>query len=232
MTVAAFEQQLGHKFNNPALLQQALTHRSFGAGNNERLEFLGDGILNCCIANLIFEQFPAMPEGELSRLRANLVNQSVLAEISGTLGIGSLLRLGDGELKTGGAHRPSILGDGLEAVLGAVFLDAGFAAAATVVRHLFATRLSNVRDTKPSKDAKTELQEWLQAKHLPLPSYTVKRIEGEAHRQQFHVECAVKAFEIQIEGTGASRRLAEQAAAVKVLSALASRGPESTKRGH
>ena len=232
MTLRAFEQKLGHNFKNSSLLLHALTHRSFGTPNNERLEFLGDGILNFCIANLIFERFPEMPEGELSRFRANLVNQAVLAEIAASLDVGGLLRLGDGELKTGGGSRPSILGDSLEAVLGAVFLDAGFNAAASVVYGLFASRLTDAGKSRPSKDAKTELQEWLQAKHLPLPSYTVKRIEGEAHRQQFHVECAVKAFEIQIEGTGASRRLAEQAAAGKVLSALASRGPESTKRGH
>jgi ribonuclease III len=231
MTLNEFEQKLGYSFKNPALLQQALTHRSFGSGNNERLEFLGDGILNCCIASLIFEQFPAMPEGELSRLRANLVNQSVLAEISTSLNVGSLLRLGDGELKTGGASRPSILGDSLEAVLGAVFLDAGFDAATTVVRTLFASRLISVRDTRPPKDAKTELQEWLQAKHLPLPAYTVKRIEGESHRQQFYVECAVSSFEIHIDGCGASRRLAEQAAAAQVLAAVLARPVIDAKRG-
>jgi ribonuclease III len=221
MTQSELEQKLGYKFTDRALLDQALTHRSFGASHNERLEFLGDSILNCCIANSIFDQFPSMPEGELSRLRANLVNQSVLAEISTDIGLGLLLRLGDGELKTGGASRPSILGDALEAILGAVFLDADFPTAANVVRRLFATRLEKIRETKPVKDAKTALQEWLQGKHLPLPEYTVERIEGESHRQIFYVECEVRAFSVKSEGRGASRRVAEQDAAARALVALA-----------
>ena len=220
MKLSELEQKLGHKFTKLTLLEQALTHRSFGASHNERLEFLGDSILNCCIANMIFGQFASMPEGELSRLRANLVNQVVLAEISTDLGLSALLRLGDGELKTGGANRPSILGDALEAILGAVFLDADFVAASNVVRVLFASRIEIIRDAKPSKDAKTGLQEWLQAKHLPLPEYTVKRIEGESHRQIFHVECAVISFGVKSEGMGASRRLAEQDAATRALATL------------
>ena len=221
MTQSELEQKLGYKFTRTGLLDQALTHRSFGASHNERLEFLGDSILNCCIATLIFDQFPSMPEGELSRLRANLVNQSVLAEISTGLGVGPLLRLGDGELKTGGASRPSILGDALEAVFGAVFLDADFTAATNVVRRLFASRMETIRETKPVKDAKTGLQEWLQGKHLPLPEYTVERIEGESHRQIFHVECEVAAFGVKSAGRGASRRVAEQDAAARALVALA-----------
>jgi ribonuclease III len=221
MTQSELEQKLGYRFTKISLLEQALTHRSFGANHNERLEFLGDSVLNCCIANLIFDQFPSMPEGELSRLRANLVNQTVLAEISIDLGVGSLLRLGDGELKTGGASRPSILGDALEAILGAVFLDADFTTAANVVRLLFASRLETIRETKPVKDPKTGLQEWLQGKHLPLPEYTVERIEGESHRQIFHVECEVAAFGVKAEGSGASRRVAEQEAAARALVALA-----------
>ncbi len=221
MTLSELEQKLGYKFTNTSLLEQALTHRSFGAGHNERLEFLGDSILNCCIANLIFAQFPSMPEGELSRLRANLVNQSVLAEISADLELGTLLRLGEGELKTGGAHRPSILGDALEAIIGAVFLDADFGAASTVVRLLFATRIGTTRTAKPLKDAKTGLQEWLQGRHLPLPAYTVKRIDGESHRQTFHVECELVSFGIRCEGVGTSRRVAEQEAAASALAAVA-----------
>ena len=221
MTLSELEQKLGYKFTNTSLLEQALTHRSFGAGHNERLEFLGDSILNCCIANLIFAQFPSMPEGELSRLRANLVNQSVLAEISADLELGTLLRLGEGELKTGGAHRPSILGDALEAIIGAVFLDADFGAASTVVRLLFATRIGTTRTAKPLKDAKTGLQEWLQGRHLPLPAYTVKRIDGESHRQTFHVECELVSFGIRCEGVGTSRRVAEQEAAASALTAVA-----------
>ena len=221
MTLSELEQKLGYKFTNTSLLEQALTHRSFGAGHNERLEFLGDSILNCCIANLIFAQFPSMPEGELSRLRANLVNQSVLAEISADLELGTMLRLGEGELKTGGAQRPSILGDALEAILGAVFLDANFGAALAVVRLLFATRIGTIRNAKPLKDAKTGLQEWLQGRHLPLPAYTVKRIDGESHRQTFHVECELVSFGIRCEGVGASRRVAEQEAAASALTAVA-----------
>lgn len=221
MTLSELEQKLGYKFADSSILEQALTHRSFGAGHNERLEFLGDSILNCCIANLIFAQFPSMPEGELSRLRANLVNQSVLAEISAELELGTLLRLGEGELKTGGAHRPSILGDALEAILGAVFLDADFAAASTVVRLLFAARIGTVQNAKPIKDAKTGLQEWLQSRHMPLPGYTIRRIEGESHRQIFHVECEVVSFGITSKGIGNTRRVAEQDAATRALTALA-----------
>ena len=220
MTLTELERKIGHNFTNSSLLQQALTHRSFGAGHNERLEFLGDSILNCCIADLIFSQFPSMTEGELSRLRANLVNQSVLAEISVDLGFGNLLRLGDGELKTGGADRPSILADALEAILGAVFLDADFDAASNVVRLLFASRIETVRYAKPLKDAKTALQEWLQAKHVALPEYTVQRIQGESHRQIFHVQCNVPFFSVSSQGVGASRRMAEQDAATQALKAL------------
>ena len=231
MTLSELEQKLGHKFTKTALLEQALTHRSFGVGHNERLEFLGDSVLNCCIANMIFGQFPSMPEGELSRMRANLVNQSVLAEISSDLGIGHLLRLGDGELKTGGAQRPSILGDALEAILGAVFLDADFRTATNVVRVLFASRIETIRNTIPVKDAKTGLQEWLQSKHLPLPEYTVKRIEGESHRQLFHVECEVASFGVKAEGSGGSRRVAEQEAAAQVLIALQERSSDVATPG-
>ena len=231
MTLSELEQKLGHKFTKTALLEQALTHRSFGVGHNERLEFLGDSVLNCCIANMIFGQFPSMPEGELSRMRANLVNQSVLAEISSDLGIGHLLRLGDGELKTGGAQRPSILGDALEAILGAVFLDADFRTATNVVCVLFASRIETIRNAIPVKDAKTGLQEWLQSKHLPLPEYTVKRIEGESHRQLFHVECEVASFGVKAEGSGGSRRVAEQEAAAQVLIALQERSSDVATPG-
>jgi ribonuclease III len=220
MTLSELERKLEHKFTNTALLKQALTHRSFGTGHNERLEFLGDSVLNFCIADMIFNLFPAMPEGELSRLRANLVNQSVLAIISTELDVGTLLSLGDGEVKTGGANRPSILADALEAILGAVFLDAGFHSASSVVRVLFMSRIEAIREAKPVKDAKTGLQEWLQGKRLPLPAYTVRRIEGESHRQIFHVECAVAAFGIKTEGSGVSRRLAEQDAAAQAMAIL------------
>jgi ribonuclease-3 len=233
MTLSELEQKLGHKFTNIALLEQALTHRSFGPAHNERLEFLGDSVLNCCIASMIFDQFRAMPEGELSRLRANLVNQAVLAEIATDLGLGHLLRLGDGEVKTGGCRRPSILADSLEAVLGATYLDAGFASVSNVVGRLFAARIETVQDATPLKDAKTGLQEWLQGKHLPLPVYAVKRIEGESHRQVFHVECEVATFAVRANGSGASRRIAEQDAAARALTALSERrqiGAEKTDK--
>ena len=237
MTLSELEHKLGHKFTKVALLEQALTHRSFGAAHNERLEFLGDSILNFCIASLVFDQFPAMPEGEMSRLRANLVNQSVLAAISTELELGPMLRLGDGELKTGGANRPSILGDALEAIIAAVYLDADFTSASNVVRVLFTTRMETASDAKPVKDAKTGLQEWLQGKHLPLPEYKVSRIEGESHRQVFHVECEIASFGVKSAGRGASRRLAEQEAAAEALIALAQGRFAATstpglKRGH
>lgn len=220
----SLERSLGHVFIQARLLSQALTHRSFGTPHNERLEFLGDSVLNCAIAQFIFDRFAGMPEGELSRLRANLVNQNILAEIAKELELGSLLRLGEGELKTGGAERPSILADAVEALLGAVFLDAGFDAASKVVQRLFAARLDEVSLAKPSKDAKTLLQEWLQAKRLALPTYTVTKIDGEAHKQMFQVQCLVKA-DGTIENTlatgkGVSRRIAEQEAATQVLSQL------------
>ncbi len=231
MSLSGLEQKLGYKFSSDALLLQALTHRSFSAGHNERLEFLGDSVLNCCIASLIYGLFSSMPEGELSRLRANLVNQAVLAKIAADLGIGSLLRLGDGEIKTGGASRPSILGDALEAILGAVYLDDGFAAAARVVGVLYSARIETVRDSKPVKDAKTGLQEWLQRKHLPLPEYTVKRIEGESHRQIFHVQCEIGSFDLKTDGCGANRRLAEQDAAMRAFNILAASSTADLKHG-
>ncbi len=237
----SLERKLGHNFTEASLLSQALTHRSFGTPHNERLEFLGDSILNCAIAQFIFHRFVGMPEGELSRLRANLVNQNVLAEIAAELALGSHLRLGEGELKTGGAERPSILADAVEALLGAVFLDAGFDAASKVVERLFAARLDEVSLAKPSKDAKTLLQEWLQAKHLPLPTYTVMKIEGEAHKQLFQVQCLVKmdaspagavGGSTAAAGKGVSRRIAEQEAATQVLLLLmsAAQGAVTTNR--
>ncbi len=230
LTAHSLERRLGHSFAETSLLSQALTHRSFGTPHNERLEFLGDSILNCAIAQFIFHRFSGMPEGELSRLRANLVNQNVLAEIAAELDLGSRIRLGEGEVKTGGAQRPSILADAVEALLGAVFLDAGFDAASKVVERLFAARFDELSLAKPSKDAKTQLQEWLQAKHLPLPTYTVTKIEGEAHKQLFQVQCLVKmngGTQKVIENTvatgkGVSRRIAEQEAATQVLLLLIS----------
>ena len=216
--------RIGVEFRDATLLTQALTHRSFGVPHNERLEFLGDAMLNLAIANLTYQKFPAMPEGELSRLRANLVNQSVLAGIADELGIGAVLRLGEGEIKTGGASRPSILADAVESLIGAVFVDSGYAAASALVARLFGTRLDRPEQESPSKDAKTVLQEWLQARHHQLPQYMVKRIEGAAHQQTFYVECITERPAFKVEGCGATRRAAEQDAAAKVLTKIAAKG--------
>ena len=214
------ERKLGHSFRDPSLLSQALTHRSFGTPHNERLEFLGDSVLNCAVARILFDRHRDLPEGDLSRLRANLVNQAVLAEIAEELDLGSALRLGDGEHKTGGATRPSILADAVEALLGAVLLDAGFDRASAAVQTLFAGKLEKIHEAAPVKDAKTTLQEWLQARREALPNYAVLRIEGEAHRQLFHVQCHIESSQIKTMGTGPNRRTAEQDAAAKALAVL------------
>ena len=220
MTHIELEAKLGHVFSETSLLTQALTHRSFGVPHNERLEFLGDSVLNCAIAKLIYDHYPEMPEGELSRLRSNLVNQAMLAGIATELGVGALMRLGEGELKTGGASRPSILADSIEALLGAIFLDAGFDTAQATVSRLYEGRIGAASDGKPAKDAKTALQEWLQARRLPLPQYVVLKIEGEAHRQKFHVRCDVESQSVTAMGVGASRRAAEQEAALQAFALI------------
>jgi len=185
------QRRLGHSFRDPALLRRAITHRSHAADHNERLEFIGDSLLNCVVAILLYERLPGLPEGDLSRLRAGLVNQASLCEVAQTLELGDELLLGEGELKSGGFRRPSILADGFEALLGAVFLDAGFGAVRGVVEGLFAGRIDRVRDAPPAKDPKTALQENLQGRRLPLPRYTVITVGGEAHQQIFRVECRV-----------------------------------------
>ena len=205
--------RLGHDFRQPDLLQQALTHRSFGQPHNERLEFLGDSVLNCTIAKELYERFPRLPEGTLSRLRANLVNQQALAEIALTLDLGEYLLLGEGELKSGGFRRPSILADALEASFGAVMLDSGFDAAAKVIAALFASRLQAIDPKVEGKDPKTLLQEYLQGRKVALPQYVVLSITGEAHEQHFKVECHIPELEIRSTGEGISRRGAEQEAA-------------------
>ncbi len=214
------ERKLGYRFVRPDLLRQALTHRSFGTPHNERLEFLGDSVLNCAVAEILFQLHADMPEGDLSRLRAGLVNQASLAEIAHEIGVSAHLRLGEGEIKTGGANRPSILADAVEALLGGVFLDAGFAAARDVVRTLFEVRLGQARGATPAKDAKTALQEWLQARRMALPRYEIMRIEGEAHKQIFEVRCDVDDLRLTASGRGASRRTAEQSAAAQILTQL------------
>lgn len=203
----------GHPFENPELLRQALTHRSHSASHNERLEFLGDGVLNCVIAAELFRRFPQLAEGDLSRLRASLVNQQSLFEIAQQIELGAQLRLGEGELKSGGARRPSMLADALEAVIGAVFIDGGFEAARAVVLRLFAQPLSAADPLTVGKDAKTRLQELLQARHSALPQYNVIATAGEAHEQNFRIECAIPELDIRTVGEGTTRRGAEQVAA-------------------
>jgi ribonuclease-3 len=205
--------RLGHRFHDPQLRLQALTHRSYGAPHNERLEFLGDGVLNCAIASLLYERFPGLPEGHLSRLRANLVNQDSLSRLANALDLGSYLRLGEGELKSGGFRRPSILADALEACFGAVFLDGGYDVAAAVIRRLYEPVIAELDPRDLGKDPKTLLQEFLQGRRLPLPRYNVLAVRGEAHEQSFQVECVIPELDIRTEGEGPSRRSAEQLAA-------------------
>ncbi len=211
---------LGHAFADPALLQTALTHRSFGNPNNERLEFIGDGILNCVIAVALFRRHPDLAEGELSRLRANLVRQDALHRLAVTLSIGKYLRLGEGELKSGGAERPSILADAVEALIGAVYLDGGFEAAQTVIARLYLPLFDELMQGQPNKDAKTRLQEWLQGRKRPLPRYLVIEASGAAHEQRFEVACEIENPAMRTIGQGSSRRLAEQAAADSALKVL------------
>lgn len=213
MNHEVFCRRIGYTFNNPELLCQALTHRSHSLRHNERLEFLGDSVLNCAVAGLIFRHFPQLTEGNLSRVRANLVNQQALANVAHMLELGRLIRLGEGELKTGGERRPSTLADALEAVLGAIYLDSGFAAAEKVVVTLFAPLLLNLDERMLGKDSKTLLQEYLQSHRLALPRYSIIATSGEAHQQHFTVECALAKPRMRTVGEGASRRSAEQEAA-------------------
>lgn len=213
MSVDRIEQRLGSSFRDRNLLQQALTHRSHSNRHNERLEFLGDSVLNCVIAAELFERFPELKEGELSRLRASLVRQETLHRIALELGIGDCLQLGEGEQKSGGHSRPSILADALEAVIGAVFVDSGFERAQSVVKDLYEAALSDLDPRSPGKDPKTLLQELMQARHLPLPRYVIRSTEGLAHEQRFEVECSIDELAITTVGFGASRRAAEQDAA-------------------
>jgi len=212
--------RLGHPFADPRLLRTALTHRSFGTPNNERLEFLGDGILDCVIAAALYTRFPELPEGDLSRLRANLVRQDALHRLALDLRLGEALRLGEGELKSGGAERPSILADALEALFGAIYLDAGFDAAATTVLRLYAPLLAALTPSKVRKDAKTGLQEWLQGRKKPLPRYILLEASGAAHEQSFVVACELDDPPLRTLGQGKSRRIAEQNAAEQAMQVL------------
>lgn len=215
---------LGYEFRDPGRLRQALTHRSHSQPHNERLEFIGDAVLNCVIATELFKRFPSLPEGDLSRHRATLVNQASLAEHAQCLGLSTQLLLGEGEVRSGGAQRPSILADALEAVIGAIYLDGGFGAAEAAILELFGDMISGLDVATASKDAKTALQEWLQGRRLPLPEYRVTNVSGEAHRQRFDVECLVTGG-VHGKGSGASRRIAEQSAARQALEQLRSASP-------
>ena len=205
--------QLGYVFTQPQLLQRALTHRSYSPDHYERLEFLGDSILGCAIAKYLFTEFPDLSEGDLSRLRSNLVKESTLVLFAQQLHLGSLLKLGEGELKSGGHRRPSILADAVEALIGAICLDSGYPAAEQTVLKLFVPYLNSVDMKTLGKDAKTLLQENLQARRLALPDYSVTDTKGEAHAQLFQVECSISSLNITTHGEGTSRRNAEQQAA-------------------
>lgn len=221
MSLSKLEARIGHVFRDPALLEQAVTHRSHSARHNERLEFLGDSVLNFVVAALLFERYTRIDEGDLSRVRSNLVKQAALADIAQKLDLSQYLRLGEGELKSGGFRRPSILADTLEAIFGAVFLDGGFDAARAVITRQYEPVLASVDPRTLGKDPKTLLQEFLQGRKLPLPVYTVVATHGAAHDQQFEVECAVGApFDARVTAAGASRRAAEQAAARIVLDTI------------
>ena len=217
LTLLPLQKRLEHTFSNPKLLVQALTHRSFSSDHNERIEFLGDSVLNLAVAGLLYERLKELPEGDLSRARANLVKQDTLHQIAVSLGLPDLLRLGEGEAKSGGQKRPSILADALEAVIGAVYLDAGFEVASTLVRRLFNDVEINAQMQAIGKDPKTELQEWLQGRKMSLPIYRIVGTEGAAHKQTFDVECEIVEYRRAERGTGNSRRAGEQAAALAML---------------
>jgi len=209
--------KLEYSFNDIELLNEALTHRSYAAKNNERLEFLGDGILNFVIAHELFKQYPDVQEGDLSRLRANLVNKESLAVIAKQLELGDVIRLGSGELKSGGFRRPSILADTVESIFGAVYCDGGFEPCRELIVRLYANRLSSPTDLQSLKDPKTQLQELLQSRRFALPDYQVTKVTGQAHAQIFHVRCNIKPMNIDVSGEGKSRRKAEQVAAEKAI---------------
>jgi ribonuclease III len=225
------QQRLGHRYAKAELLTRALTHRSFGADHNERLEFLGDAVLSLAISSLLFERFAGSDEGDLTRVRAHLVREETLHRVALQIGLPEVLNLSDGEARGGGAQRASILADALEAVIGAAFLDGGFDAARRMVQQLFGETIVSTDIGNWAKDAKTELQEWLQARRLPVPSYRISATRGQAHAQTFDVECSVPALGLTESGEGRSRRIAEQEAARRMLDALkASDQPGSALR--
>ncbi len=227
----ALQSRLGHRFADVRLLQRALTHRSFGADHNERLEFLGDAVLNLAVSSLLFERFSGSDEGDLTRVRAHLVREDSLHRAALGLGLPEVLCLSDGEARAGGAQRPSMLADAVEALIGAVYLDGGFEPAAQLVRQLFGELIDSTEADSWAKDAKTELQEWLQGRKLAVPAYRIVATRGQAHAQTFEVECAVATLGLAELGEGRSRRVAEQEAARRMLIKLkASDRPGSALR--
>jgi ribonuclease-3 len=216
----ALQQRLGYRFGSPALLERAVTHRSFGAEHNERLEFLGDAVLATAVSSLLYRRFAGSDEGDLTRVRAHLVREDSLHRLALVLGLPDALRLSEGEARGGGAQRASILADALEAVIGAVFLDGGYDAAFGVVQRLFGEVIQSTEADNWAKDAKTELQEWLQARRLAVPAYRIVTTRGEKHAQTFEVECAVPALGLAQRGEGRARRAAEQEAARRMLEQL------------
>ncbi|MBD2858580.1 ribonuclease III [Spongiibacter sp. KMU-158] len=215
-----FCRRIGYQFADEQLLLRALRHRSCGADNNERLEFLGDGLLNLIIAESLFHRFSDVKEGQLSRLRANLVNGVTLSELATEMEFGAVLQLGEGERQSGGRQRASIRANAVEAVIGAIYLDSDFATTQQKVLTWYGSRLEEIDLAEPQKDAKTRLQEWLQARGKALPSYTLQASEGADHAQQFHIACKVAALKNAVIATGSSRKKAEQAAAQQVLELL------------
>jgi ribonuclease-3 len=216
----SFRARLGYEFGNPDLLRAALTHRSYGASHNERLEFVGDAVLNCVVGAVLYHRFASVAEGDLSRARAGLVNQDTLARVARSIALGAEIRLGEGEQKSGGSHRPSILADTLEAVFGAVFVDGGYDAARAVIEKCYGDVLARADPASLGKDAKTRLQEWLQARRMAVPEYEVTSTSGEAHAQVFDVACRIPALDIVANGRGTNRRGAEQAAAEAALARI------------
>jgi ribonuclease III len=222
--LAALQERLQHRFSDSALLQRALTHRSYSSDHNERLEFLGDSVLNLAVASLLYDRLQSLPEGDLSRVRASLVKQETLHQLAVGLGLPDVIRLGEGESRSGGSRRPSILADALEAVIGAVHVDAGYAAAEALVGRLFKDIEIHPSMAAGAKDPKTELQEWLQGRKMKLPVYRVAATLGAAHKQTFDVECEITELGTVERGIGASRRAGEQAAAAAMLLALKAKG--------
>jgi len=216
----ALQQRIGYQFAQPQLLLRSLTHRSWGAEHNERLEFLGDAVLSLAISSLLFERFSGSDEGDLTRVRAHLVREDSLHRAALQLGLPEVLRLSEGEMRGGGTQRPSILADAVEAVIGAVFVDGGYAPAQAVVQRLFGDVIQATEADSWTKDAKTELQEWLQARRIAVPLYRITATRGQAHAQTFEVECAVPTLGLAERGEGRSRRIAEQEAARRLLDAL------------